>query len=528
MNQNASGIPAVLRTLRRRLGILLICCILVPASAFAFSVSQRKEYTASASLLFRDPGFDQKLFGSQVFQPSSDAAREAATNLKLASLDVVAKRTAKQLPQGGSVGEHVAVGAEGQSNVVSVSATYPARRLAAQVANTFAQQYILLRQEADRAKIAQAQALVRRRLQDVSGGTQASQARSLQDRLDVLSSLQTGNAELAETAEVPSAPSSPKVLKNTVLGALLGILLGVGLALLFERLDRRLRDPKEIEELFERPILAAIPESRTLSRSGLVQEVMPAAEGESFRMLRANLRYFNVDHAVESVLVTSAAPGDGKSTVAWNLAASAAGSGARVLLVEADLRHPGLADSLAMRGAPGLSTVLSAEAGLEDVIQQVPVQAKASGLGVETVDVVLAGPLPPNPAELLESNRMRDLIRSAERSYDLLVIDTPPTSVVSDAIPLLSQVGGVIVVARLKKTTREAVVHLRNQLHNLDARILGLVVNAVGRDSEAYGYAYGYGYGYGTNAAEADGDASEAGSQEQDGHVEAPEKAGKR
>ncbi len=474
--------------------MILLCLVLVPAAAVAISLSQKKQYTASASLLFRDPGFDQKLFGAQVFQPSADPAREAATNLKLASLDVVAKRTARLLPSAGSVQGHVAVQAEGQSNVVGVSATYPNRRLAAKVANTFAQQYIALRQEADRAKIAQAQALVRRRLQQLSGGSQASQARSLQDRLDVLSSLQTGNAELAEAAEVPSSPSSPKNTRNAILGALVGLVLGVGVALLFERLDRRIRDPKEVEEMFERPILAAIPESRTLSRLGLVQEVLPPAETEAFRMLRANLRYFNVDRAVRSVLVTSAAPGDGKSTAAWNLASTAAGAGARVLLIEADLRHPGLADSLGLRGAPGLSTILSGQAALEDLLQQIPVQAKANDLRAQTVDVLLAGPVPPNPAELLESNRMREVIAEAERSYDLLVIDTPPTSVVSDAIPLLSQVGGVIVIARLKKTTRDAAAHLRNQLRNLDARILGVVVNAVGRDSEAYGYGYGYGY----------------------------------
>jgi hypothetical protein len=221
------------------------------------------------------------------------------------------------------------------------------------VANLFAAQYIALRQEADRAKIAQAQALVNRQLRALPSGGQSAQERTLRDRLDVLSSLQTGNAELAEAASVPSTPSSPKVVRNTVLGAVLGLLMGVGLALLFERLDRRLRDPRDLEEIFERPILAAIPESRAIARSGLVHQVLPSTEGEAFRMLRANLRYFNIDSGVESVLITSPAPGDGKSTVAWNLASAAAGSGGRVLLIEADLRHPALANSLGLQGAPG-------------------------------------------------------------------------------------------------------------------------------------------------------------------------------
>jgi len=139
--------------------------------------------------------------------------------------------------------------------------------------------------------------------------------------------------------------------------------------------------------------------------------------------------------------------------------------------------------------------VLAGEAQMDEVIQQIPVQEKANGRGPRTVDVVLAGPLPPNPSDLLESDRMREVIAAAERGYDLLVIDTPPTSVVSDAIPLIKQVGGVIVVARLAKTTREAATHLRNQLRNLDARVFGIVVNAVGSDAEGYGYTYGYGYG---------------------------------
>lgn len=113
MHKHSPAFLAVLRTLRRRWGVVLMCCILVPASAFAFSVTREKQYTASASLLFRDPGFDQKLFGSQVFQPSSDPAREAVTNLKLASLHVVAKRTAKRLPLAGSVRSHIAVERKG-------------------------------------------------------------------------------------------------------------------------------------------------------------------------------------------------------------------------------------------------------------------------------------------------------------------------------------------------------------------------------------------------------------------------------
>jgi capsular exopolysaccharide synthesis family protein len=148
-----------------------------------------------------------------------------------------------------------------------------------------------------------------------------------------------------------------------------------------------------------------------------------------------------------------------------------------------------------LRGSPGLSTVLSGQAELEDGIQHVPLGQEARDGSVRTLDVILAGPLPPNPSDLLESDHMRELLAALGAKYELLVVDTPPTSVVSDAIPLVKQVGGVIVVARLGKTTREAAQHLCDQLRNLDAPVLGVVVNGIGSEAGRYGYGYAYGYG---------------------------------
>jgi tyrosine-protein kinase len=500
-----SGLPVVLRILRRRWAVIAVCALAIPAAALALSLSQEKQYTASASLLFRDPGFDQKLFGTQVLEPSSDPAREAATNVKLVSLDTVAERTARRLPGVRSVKDKIDIKPEGQSDVVAIDATDPSPGRATRIANTFAEEYIAFRRRADRAKIADTQRLVERRLASLSpeqrDGAQGNVLRNRLEQLQILASLQTGNAELAQRAEVPSSPSSPRIVLNTVLGAVLGLLLGVGLAFLLERLDRRVRDPHEFEELFQRPVLAAVPKSRVLAGEG------PAAVGrlaeherEAFRMLRANLRYFNVDRDVRSVLVTSAAPGDGKTAVAWNLAAAGATAGSNVLLIEADLRHPGLANALGTGQTAGLSNVLAGDAALRDTVQQVPVPERRNGKLPRTVDTLFAGPLPPNPTDLLESDRMRRLITDAERDYDLVVIDTPPTSVVSDAVPLVRNVGGVIVVGRMSKSHRESIIHLRRQLEHLDAPVLGLVANALKSGGDGYGY--GYGYGYGANGGE--------------------------
>jgi capsular exopolysaccharide synthesis family protein len=507
--EDHSGLPALLVALRRRLGLVLACAVLVPAAALAFSLAQEKEYSASASLLFRDPQFDQKLFGSTVFAPNTDPTREAATNVKLVSLQVVSARTSRALKgrlAPSEIAGKVQVASAGQSDVANITAVDHDPKFAAKLADTFATQFIAFRRDADRSKINSAQKLVQEKLAALPAsqraGAQATALRKQAEQLQILAALQTGNAELVQPAETPTAPSSPKPVRNSAIGLIFGLLLGIGLALLLERLDRRLKTPKEIGEAFDRPVLGAIPESRAIASlpDNDPQRLAPG-EAEAFRMLRANLRYFNVDRAIRSVLITSSAPADGKSTVAMHLASAAGAAGSRTLLLEADLRHPTLARRLKVPNQRGLSQVLAGQAGsLQDVAHSVPVAGRRpADADFRTIDVVVCGPIPPNPTDLIESERMRELIRGAEDVYDLVVIDTPPTSVVSDAIPLVKEVSGVIVVSRLGKTTRESANHLRGQLENLEANLLGVVVNSVGRQS-GYGYNYGYGYGYGTGA----------------------------
>lgn len=510
MNESATD-PArsgLLRALRRRRAVVLLVLAVVPLSALAVSLFQEKQYTASASLLFRDPRLDAKLFESSILEPSTDPSREAQTNVRLVSLDAVADRTAARLGHlsGDDVSEKVDVSPAGQSDVVAIKATDPKPGVAADLANTFAREYIAFRREADRSTIREALGLVERQLRALPASERTERdARSLKERareLQVLAALQTGNAELVQRAEKPTSASSPEPVRNTLVAGVLGLLLGVGLALILDRLDRRLKDPREVEEIFGRPILGMVPESRALSTAAEDSNRLPAAEAEAFRMLRANLRYFDVSREIRSVVVTSATPGEGKSTVAWNLAAAAAEAGARVLLVEADLRHPSLARRHDLPAERGLTTVLSERATSAEAASRVTLQGQAANGAGPSFDALLAGPLPPNPTDLIESERMADLLASASKDYDLVVIDTPPTTVVSDAIPLVKQVSGVIVVSRFGQTTRDAAAHLHRQLEHLDAPTLGVVVNAVGDEGGGY-YGYGYAYGYGDSEAAA-------------------------
>jgi len=457
---------------RRNYLLLLLCAITVPIAALVYSLAQTPQYTASADLLFGARSFESELFGTDF-----DPEREAATNVKLVSVDQVAARTASTLDQPGlttkDVSNQVTVSSEGESDLIAVDATNEDPQLATQIANEFTRQYIDFSRENEQAKIRRAKAGVQATLDNLppserlgpTGQNLEQQVR----RLNALAAVQTGDAEVAQPATVPTSPSSPKTVRNVGLGILVGLMLGAGLALLREQLDRRLRDLDEVEDVFRIPILGTIPESDTIQEGGPGAELPPTgAESEAFRMLRTNLRYFNVDVPVTSLLITSAAPQDGKTTISWNLARAEAQAGQRVLFIEADLRRPSLTAQVDIPQESGLSLLLAGVTERNGAI-----------VSRQGIDVLSAGPPPPNPAELIESRMMSDLLRWASEEYDRVIVDTPPSAVVSDAVPLFSQVGGVVLITRLGQSPREAAEKLRDQIDHTGALVLGIVVNGV-------------------------------------------------
>jgi succinoglycan biosynthesis transport protein ExoP len=496
-----SEFARIARVVRRRVWVILACFAIATGVAVALSALADEEYTASAALLFRDPGLDEKLFGAIAGDSDQDPERTTETNLELTTLDTVADRTERRLANyDGDVTESVEVSQRGDSDVALVEATAGDPQTAARLANTFAQEYIVFRREADRATVREAQQLVEQQLAQVdpettvSGRLQKLEARA--EDLRVLTSLQTGNAEIVQLAEPPTSPSAPKPVRNTIFGAVVGLVLGFGLALVLEQLDRRLKRPEDLSETLGIPLLGVVPKRKSLSRERKAGLALTPAEAEAFRMLRANLRYFNVSRDIRSVLITSAAPGDGKSTVSLNLAAAAANSGDRVLLIEADLRNPTLSQTLGLEGFQGgLTSVLTGPRySLADAAVTASAQGWAASSRGATFDAIPAGAIPPNPTEMLESPRMRELLTSAQNEYDLVVIDTAPVSIVSDAVPLLTQVSGVVVVSALGSKTGDAVRRLGERLQHLRAPVLGVVANFATEGGEAY---YGYGSGYG-------------------------------
>ena len=302
--------------------------------------------------------------------------------------------------------------------------------------------------------------------------------------------MQEGDAEILQRATVPSSPASPKPNRAAVIGGFAGLLLGFALALVREQLDRRLRGAKDLGDTFDLPILANVPTSRSLAnKGGRSVEALPPADREAFQMLRANLRFLNTDKELHSVVVTSAASGDGKTTVALNLAKADASVGRKVLLIEADMRRPSIGTVLGIEGPAGLATYLAQPATqLADVVHRVAVTQGSNGSAALEMDVVVAGAIPDNPSELINSKRMIKLIAEAEATYDLVVIDTSPVGIVADAIPLMSEASAVIVVSRVGRITSVEANALRDQLERIDAPAFGLVANFAGARDKSYGY----------------------------------------
>jgi succinoglycan biosynthesis transport protein ExoP len=485
----------VLMIARRRWWIAALCALAVTGAAYAFSKSQQKQYTSSASLLLSDSDADQVLLTVPISQPTVDPTRQADTDISVVSSPAIFDMTAAALHlPATTVASEVTVTEQGQTNVVAIQATDPDPRLAASLANTYAQQAIVFARNTDRAQVQGVQRAVQAQLNRMSAAERAStsgqQLQARNQELQLLADAQTGNAEIINAASVPTSPSLPRTKRNLILGLLFGLLLGIGAALLTERLSRRVRISEELRDIHGLPVLVDVPASRRLRRGGAV---LPSAESdrEPFRMLLARLRYSNPSNDLRSILLTSAGAKEGKSTIAWHLAAAAAvSSPQRVLLVETDLRKPVLAARYGLRPGPGLADILSTLTWSDDVIQTVTVAGDGNGGGPrKTIDVIVGGTPTTHAATLIESEGMTDLLRYFGESYDLIVLDAAPALLVADAIPLISKVGGVLVVSRVGVTTRDEAAMLKDQLEALNAPTLGLVANGVrGGSGKRYGY----------------------------------------
>lgn len=293
------------------------------------------------------------------------------------------------------------------------------------------------------------------------------------------------SVSVVENSVAPSSPKSPSIPWWVAIGALIGALLGLFGSAVRQLTDRYVRTTDDLTEAASAPLLAAVAYDRQTDRSPLVSDLDPQdPRFEATRILRTNLQFLDVDSSDTVLTVTSCMSGDGKSTTAANLAIALAHGGEHVVLIDADLRRPRLADLFGLEGVDGLTTTLVGAVDAADAVQQ----TRIPGL-----DVLATGKLPPNPTELLQTNAMADLVHVLRAEYDVVLFDAPPLLPVADAAVLATLSDGAVLLVRHGRTTREQVRAAVGRLEAVGARLLGTVLTMVpARAIAPYGYGYGY------------------------------------
>nr|WP_274617650.1 polysaccharide biosynthesis tyrosine autokinase [Nesterenkonia sp. AY15] len=295
--------------------------------------------------------------------------------------------------------------------------------------------------------------------------------------------------EVLQEAVAPESPVAPRIPLNLALGLMVGMALGVGIAVLREVLDTKIRGEHDISAITDTPVLGGITYDPEAQKRPLVVQVDPKSpRAESFRTLRTNLQFLEVGESRRSFVVTSSIQGEGKSTTVANLAITMQEAGQRVLVIDADLRRPRVADYFGLEGAVGLTNVLIGKVDLADVVQY---------WGPHDLAVLPAGDIPPNPSELLGSPSMDALLRFVEDQFDVVLIDAPPLAV-TDAAVLATRATGAIMVVAAGKTTRQRFTRSISSLESVGAKLFGVVPTMLPtKGPDAYGYGlYGYAYTY--------------------------------
>ena len=306
---------------------------------------------------------------------------------------------------------------------------------------------------------------------------------------DISREIAGGHIRILERAKRPMVPIAPRIARNLIIAVVLAFCLAIGVAALFEMLDRSITTADDVARTLGLPTLGIVGEFPKRRLEGLPVNVLGASISEMFRAVRTNLRFSHVDQPRRVVLVTSTGPEEGKSTLVANLGASIAQSGRRTLVIDTDLRRPSLHRTLRVPRTPGLANVLAGDMTLENAIRE----TETPGL-----DVLVCGTVPANPSELIESARLGAMIQSLRECYDYVILDSPPAGALVDASLLSAHADGVVFVVEPRRYDLRVLKRSLAQLDRAGARLYGVVLNKT--DEPDHGYLYGY---YGERPAEA-------------------------
>ncbi|KQQ93918.1 hypothetical protein ASF62_06985 [Leifsonia sp. Leaf325] len=282
-------------------------------------------------------------------------------------------------------------------------------------------------------------------------------------------------------AQVPAAPFAPNTRFIVATGLAIGLALGLVLALIWELLDTRIRSEKELTAITGLPVLGAVAKGPSKKPGWIaMRSDSHSMQAESYRRIRANLEFADIERAVRSVIVTSATAGEGKSTTSLNLALAMAERVGRVLLIDGDLRRPTIAERCGLEGSVGLTTVLLGKVSVADAVQRY----------ARTVDVLASGVIPHNPGQLLGSSAMAALLAEVSSTYDFVVIDTPPLLAATDTLGLAHATDGAIIVVKYKSTRRQQLAEAVGSMRAVNARLLGVVFDRIDTPKAIEYYSY--------------------------------------
>jgi capsular exopolysaccharide synthesis family protein len=495
--------------------VIIQAVVVVTLVALIVSLLQPAVYEGEAKVLISEKGSGADIFGSLGLDFSSQPERGLQTQVQLMQVRPLLENTIRELELGVSpdaLGKRVTVSAVGQTNIVTITARDGDPEVAAAIANTLADEFVAWSRDYKREAIQSAADEVETRLEvakdeilelgreiqeqgksddlaaelSIATGNYTTLAAKLEE-LRINAQLETGSGRVVSPAVVTTEPVEPTPARNAALGLVVGLVFGLGMAFLYEYLDNTVKSSEEIEKLTGVPVLGMIPgekyEKNERRRASILTH--PGGAGaEAYRALRNNLDFINFQHDIKTLLVTSAAPAEGKSTVAANLAAGLAQAGKRVVLIACDFRKPTTHQFFGVRNQIGLSDVLTGQRSLKSALQR----------PLDNLDllVLTSGKIPPNPSELLGSDKMRDLLEQFKENADWVIIDTPPLLAVADGAAAARHTDGVLLVTRGGESTRDALKHAAEMVASAGGRTIGAVVWGLEGLPGRAGYGYGY------------------------------------
>lgn len=496
-----------LDVLRRRRWLIVGVIIAAVLGALAYSFIAPRVYQGESTVLIDLQSTGTTLIGGQAESPILPD-RILETQIGLIMSRPVAMAVGKSLGLSASPQALLSqVDAQGDTttNFVTIDVQDRDPVMAAKLANAFAEQYVAYSRDAKRASIRAAAAQVQLSLDQAlkriatlavaSSGSGVQQAElqaahdsynSLADKVQQLriqEQLETGLGSVVSTAVPASTPVSPNPVKNVALALSVGALAALGLAFVVDALDGRIRTATAISEAYDAPVLARIPKDDSGdadSRSLAVVERPASAVAEAYRSLRNSIQFINFEHTIKTVIVASAEPHEGKSTVAANLAAVLAQAGWKVVLVVSDFRRPVTQEFFHVDDSIGLSDILAHGKAIDDALQPVP--------GLTNLRVLSAGKAPPNPSEMLGSKKMAEVMARLSGEADWVIVDTAPLLAVADAAAIVRWSDCVLVVGRSGVSRREGARRAREQLQRVGARVLGVAAMEAEPASSARGY----------------------------------------